>query len=81
MQGCRDHFATANPKKNQSQRCDSTEQDRLDMSRRQPQSMVVSVYFFFFLFAILLLVFGLSLLLRARTISTTAEVVGGDGCQ
>jgi hypothetical protein len=37
VQGCRDKFGT------QAHRCDSTEQDRLEMSRRQPQSMVVSV--------------------------------------
>lgn len=36
MQGCRDHFGS------KAHRCDSTEQDRLDMSRRQPQAMVVS---------------------------------------
>lgn len=35
MQGCRDHFGS------KAHRCDSTEQDRLDMSRRQPQAMVV----------------------------------------
>jgi hypothetical protein len=84
MQGCRDHFATANPKKDQSKRCDTTEQDRLDMSRRQPQSMVVS-------FAFLLLVVThttaclfamgypvavcLSLLRPAGTTSTTTAVV------
>jgi hypothetical protein len=39
MQGCRDHFGS------KAHRCDTTEQDRLDMSRRQPQSMVVCCRF------------------------------------
>jgi prolyl 4-hydroxylase len=37
MQGCREHWGEKGAK-----RCNSNEQDRLAMSRRQPQSMVVS---------------------------------------
>jgi prolyl 4-hydroxylase len=35
MEGCRKFYG------NKGKRCDSTEQDRLEMSLRQPQSMVV----------------------------------------
>ena len=34
MQGCRDHYGKS------AKRCDSTENDRIEMSLRQPQSMV-----------------------------------------
>jgi hypothetical protein len=37
MRGCREHWGEKGAK-----RCDSSEKDRLAMSRRQPQSMVVS---------------------------------------
>jgi hypothetical protein len=35
MEGCREFYG------NKGKRCDSTEEDRLEMSLRQPQSMVV----------------------------------------
>lgn len=37
MQGCRDKFGEKG-----AQRCDANEADRIEMSRRQPKSMVVS---------------------------------------
>ena len=37
MEGCRRHYGS------KGNRCDTTEEDRIVMSRRQPQSMVVSV--------------------------------------
>jgi hypothetical protein len=38
MEGCRQHFGK------KGSRCDTTERDRIEMSVRQPQSMVVSTH-------------------------------------
>jgi hypothetical protein len=41
MQGCREKWGSKGAK-----RCDGSEEDRIAMSKRQPQSMVVSSVFF-----------------------------------